>query len=104
MGRYQTAQEQLRTRLDAIIKGAARAQDALQTPALAGLRDRATVGEQLNTIARRCSLMHGLLRSEMPVREFNELVQREGEFIASAERIIATLRRRASGDEWQSFY
>ncbi len=104
MDRYQTAQEQLKTRLDAIIQGAARAQEALQTPVLANLRDRATVGEQLGTITRRCTLMHGLLRSEMPVREFNELLQREGEFLASAERILATLRRRASGDEWQSFY
>ena len=81
-------QTQFRERLAEIVAKAEHALSDEYAAQLARYREPDRVVEQLNMILKRCTLIRSLLLLPTGVREFNELLRNEIDFIRNAELFL----------------
>lgn len=81
-------QTQFRERLADIVAKAEHALSDAYAVQLARYREPEKVVERLNAILKRCTLIRSLLVLPTGVREFNELLRNEIDFVRSAELFL----------------
>ena len=84
-------QIQFRERLAGSIAKAERALSAEYAPKLALYREPERIVGRLNSILQRCTLLRSLLLFPMGIREFNELLRNEIDFVRGAELFLDEL-------------